>query len=31
VQVTGLTKATQVAAGRASGFAIHVAPLIAQP
>jgi len=30
VQVTGLTKATQVAAGRASGFAIHVAPLIAQ-
>jgi alpha-tubulin suppressor-like RCC1 family protein len=31
VRVTGLTKATQVAAGRASGFAIHVAPLIAQP
>ena len=31
VQVTGLTKATQVAAGRASGFAIHVVPLIAQP
>ena len=31
VQVTGLTKATQVAAGSASGFAIHVVPLVAQP
>ena len=28
VQVTGLTSATQVSAGRASGFAIHLVPLV---
>ena len=31
VQVTGLTGATQVAAGTAAGFAVHVVPLIAVP